>query len=71
MNYKDGQKKIIKGITFKYDSCYDRFECIKDGVFPAIICPKCFKDIFQIGYGNYECIAMCIGCGHKMTVYDG
>lgn len=58
---------IINNKEFIYNSSYDRLE---SELFPQIACPKCKNTLFQISYGNYECIANC-KCGHKMTVYDG
>lgn len=67
---KDGDTIIHNGITYMYDSYYDRFTSFTSGTKFEVLCPKCLSGMFSISYGTNECIANCV-CGHSFTIYNG
>lgn len=66
---KDKEIIIVNGREYEYHKTDDVLKGIERDA-PAVICPKCHNDTFEISYGHYECIALC-KCGHSMTIYAG
>lgn len=57
------------GALWTYSDYYD---CWKSDAAegPQVRC-RCGEGAFYIQYGGYECIAVCLYCGHDQVVYDG
>lgn len=68
------ETKEINGRPFSRDTRWTQFwtPAWNDGgsEFPEVIC-GCGNDLFQVKFGNYECVARCSKCGISQVVYDG
>lgn len=59
----------LRGEKYRHSKSSDYLEPVESGL-PLVTCPYCFSYKFEIGYGNYSCLAWC-DCGHEMEVYSG
>jgi hypothetical protein len=62
-------------IVERYYAGQGHFKLANDGMEEVLPPPQvwcqCGNNTFQIGYGDYECIARCVACGREGEVYSG